>query len=312
MKNLKYITDAAMTSALVLVILLISHYTGTELEEMFPFLTAIPVAVYTMHYGLKKGLIPAISISTLAMLHNPLHALFFVVSSNVVGLIYGTSLFNKRSNALKITIAITGSFIVNLLSVWIFSKLLYGYTIYDELKNTIDSLFSELQIEDENMKIVMYAVSEGLIPSFILILSILEGIVFHMITTLIIVRVFKKEHYTTPSILKFHMPLCVTIPYMVLLLVAFITLLEYANFVGIIKYLWIVGINIITVGALFYIFIAILFFLKLSRMNNNKHIYIIACLLVIVLFPIYVIFGIVDSFYKFESKIKIKENNLPY
>lgn len=303
MKNLKYITDAAMTSALVLVVLLISHYTGAELEEMFPFLTAIPVAIYTMHYGFRKGLIPAVAISVLAMLHNPLHALFFVVSSNVVGLIYGISLHKESRNALKLAIAIGGSFVVNLLSLWLFSKVLYGYTIYDELKNTIDSLFGHLNIQNESMKLVIYAVSEGLIPSFILILSILEGIVFHMITTLLIVRVFKKKHYSTPSILNFHMPLYISIPYIILLLTIFFTMPNFTYLYGIEKYLWIIGVNIITVGALFYIFIALLFFLKLSRISNKKYIYVCACLLAILLYPVYIIFGIVDSFYKFESKI---------
>lgn len=37
MNKLKYLTDAAMTTAIAIAILLISHVTGLEIEELFPF-----------------------------------------------------------------------------------------------------------------------------------------------------------------------------------------------------------------------------------------------------------------------------------
>lgn len=307
MKSLRYITDAAMTAALALVILLISHYTGLEIEETFPFLIAIPVAIYTMFYGWKKGLIPMIAISSLAVLHNPLHALFFIATSNIVGLIYGNSLHKEHSNTYRLAITIIGSFIVNLLSLWIFSKLLYGYTIYDELKNTINSLFESLKINNSSLSSLIYAISEGLIPSIILILSILEGIVFHIITTMIANRVFKKKINDSSFILNFHIPNVITIVYLIVFVLTISFLNKVLEMDGVLKILWIIGVNIIAVGALFYIFGALLFFLKLSNYKQNRLIYFLACLGCIFIFPLFWLFGIVNSFCNFERKL-IKNN----
>ncbi len=268
MKHVRYITDAAMLTAIVMVVLIISHYTGLEIEELFPFLLSVPVAIYTMHYGFKKGIIPALAISFLSMLHNPLHSLFFVVSSNVIALLYGLSLKNKHQAALRIIISITGSFLINFLTLWIFSSLLYGYTIYDDVQATISLLFDNFNIADENIKAIINACSQGLIPSFILLLSIFEGLCFHLLTTLLFNRIFKHDHLYTPITNKFKIPKIIWVLYLLIFLVVVIFVPQCTRMTGFLKIIWIIGVNLVVIGGTLFVFILLVN--SFRKIKENK------------------------------------------
>ncbi len=296
MKSLRYITDAAMTTALVVVILLISHYTGAEIEEMFPFLLPIPLALYVMRYDWKKGLIPFFAITAISLIHNPLHGLFFVAFGNVIGLLYGAFLYHHVKKAWRLLIAVVGSFFINFLSLWVFSKLLYGYTIYEDLQRAVASLFSHLSIDNTSLQSLMEAVVKGLVPSILFLFSLLEGFLFHFLTSILSFRIF--HHETDIEQHGFHLRVhpVLTILYLPICILSFVFLTSFPNMTEFWKYIWMIGMNLTLIGGFFYIIESLLFFSLLARQFHKPWIYILSCL-GILLFPIHWLIGIVDSFY---------------
>lgn len=303
MKHLRYITDAAMTAGIAVALLFISHYLGIELEEMLPFLFAIPTAIYTMKYGFNKGWIPAIAISAISILHNPLHALFYIVPTNIIGVLYGLTLNKEKKTKVCIAIAILGSFIVNLLTIWIFSNLLYGYTIYENIRETINSLFLKLNIQNEEFGIFINAISNGLVPSLILIVSIIEGYVFHLMTIIIVNRVFNKTIKQENNLFNFLVPKEISCIYALLLILLLFLIPRYLEIIGFWKVVLNIAINLLTIGALFYIYEALLLILKFSKIKNTMWVYAVSCILVIFLFPLFVLFGLIDSFFNLQIRL---------
>ena len=299
MKHLRYLTDAAMLTALVVAVLLLSHYTGAELEELFPFLIPIPVALYTSIYDWKKGLIPMFSISLISLIHNPLHGLFFVASGNVVGYIYGILLRKNVRPNLRMLVAMVGSFILNLLTIFIFSQLLYGYTFAEDLRDTLDSIIELLPTFSDEMNALLYALIEGMIPSFLILLGVVEGFVFHMATTLLSARLFKKKEHKTYQKIKFRIPRFVTFIVIPVMITSIVFLRNYLEVEGFLKILLMVGINITFILSMIYIIESLMFFATLSALLRKPWIYFLA-LLGVLIFPIHILIGIVDSIFPLE------------
>lgn len=302
MNKLKYLTDAAMTTAIAIAILLISHVTGLEIEELFPFLIPIPVALYTMRYGFVKGLIPMIAISSLSLAHNPLHGLFFVLSGNLIGLLYGLSLYKTKKQGVHVTIAVLGSVVINVLTMLVFSQLLYGYSIYDEISSVLQALFQKIPELNEETKIMVEAISKGLVPSIIAIMSLLEGVLFHYVTLLLSKRIF--QHETDQfSFQKIRFPLIVNILFCVVSVIVFGTIVLYQQFPSWLRTLWEILLNVIITFSLVYLLISLVYFSRLAREKNKMWIYLLACLF-IVLFPLHVINGVVQSFISYHREKK--------
>lgn len=300
MNKLKYLTDAAMTTAIAIALLLISHVTGLEIEELFPFLIPIPVALYTMRYGGIKGLIPAIAISCLSLAHNPLHGLFFVLSGNLIGLLYGLSLYRTKKQSVHITIAIIGSAIINVFTMLIFSHLLYGYSIYDEISSILQAFFKKIPEINEEMKIMIEAISKGLVPSIIIIISLLEGFLFHYITTLLAKRIF--HHDTEPfSFQNIHLPLTLHIVFCCIAVFVFISFTFYQQFSIGFRYFWEVLLNAVSILSLLYIVVSLIYFSRLAHEKQKMWIYLVACLFII-FFPLHVINGVIQSFVSWRKR----------
>lgn len=294
MKKVKYLTDAAMTTAIMIAILLFSHLTGAEIEELFPFLIPIPVAIYTIKYGFRKGLIPFVAISSLSLFHNPIHGLIYITSGNLIGLIYGTCSRHYSHKQINILVAILGSLVTNVLTLVVFSHLLYGYTILEEIQSIVQSFFTRFAIENMALKSVVDAIAVGLIPSIIAILSIVEGLCFYYAVSFLSKRII--EHSTNYS-LKFHlkkMPLWIDVVFIALLIFIFISFFNINKVVGIYKVIWLVAINAVAILNLAYIVVSLFFIASVAHKKKKMVIYYISCLFLL-FFPLHVLNGLVVS-----------------
>ncbi len=302
MNKLRYLTDAAMTTAITIAVLLLSHVTGMEIEELFPFLLSIPTALYTIKHGFRNGLIPCIAVSALSLLHNPIHSLLFVMSSNVIGLVYGGYVYHSSKHHFDIAIAMVGSLIVNVLTLVIFSKLLYGYTILEDVQNRVQEFFMKVPTDNLKIQSIVEAMAKGLIPSILVIISVVEGWAFHFATTILASRIYNHstENLRLPS---FKMPRAVSFIYVLLIILSSISLILFENITGFIKILWIIMINIVVVVGLFYLVYSMLFFASLARKKGKPIIYYLA-ILGVLLFPIHVLNGVIVSLFQLDKKIE--------
>lgn len=306
MKKVKYLTDAAMTTAIMMAILLFSHLTGAEIEELFPFLIPIPVAIYTIKYGFRKGLIPFVAISSLSLFHNPIHGLIYITSGNLIGLIYGSCSRHYSHKQVNILVAILGSLVTNILTLVVFSHILYGYTILEEIQNIVQSFFTRFAIENMALKSVVDAMAVGLIPSIIAILSIVEGLCFYYAVSFLSKRII--EHSTSYS-LKFYlkkMPLWIDAIFITLLIFVVISLFNIDQVAGIYKVMWLVAINAVAILNLAYIVVSLFFIAAVAHKKKKMALYYISCLFLF-FFPIHVLTGLVVSLYYNVSALFIKK-----
>lgn len=295
MKKIKYLTDAAMTTAIMMAILLFSHLTGTEIEELFPFLIPIPVAIYTIKYGFRKGLIPFVAISSLSMFHNSIHGLIYITSGNLIGLIYGSCSRHFSHKQINILVAILGSLVTNVLSLVVFSHILYGYTILEEIQAIIQSFFTRFAIENMALKSVVDAIAVGLIPSIIAILSIVEGLCFYIAVSFLGKRII--EHSTSYS-LSFNlkkMPFWIDIVFIMLLIFLIVSLFNIDKLIGIYKVIWLVAINAVAIISLAYIVVSLFFIAVLAHKKKKMALYYVSCLFLL-FYPIHVLNGLIVSF----------------
>lgn len=308
MKKVRYITDAAMITAIVIAILLLSELTGLELEEAFFFLIPAPVALYALLHGAKKSMIPAFAISLLAtLIHEPLHGLLFVFPPCLVGVLYGFCVEKRCNNLIKIAVAIFGAFVVNLLTSVIFSKLLFGINIIDDttvLVTEFIALLSALHL-DTSFSALLEALAIGLIPAFLVVISAMEGLATHMITIFLANRVIKSDRLGVFRGIRFMIPRILTILAIPVFLACMIFLGGFLNMTGWAKTILVIGINLSFILLVLYDFEALLVCAAYSRVTHRYWVYYIAVLLAFVLAPAMAILGICDSLFRLRDNLQI-------
>jgi hypothetical protein len=306
MKKVRYITDAAMITAVVIAILLLSEFTGLELEESFFFLLPAPMALYALLHGPKKTFIPAISISLLAMIiHSPIHGLIFVAPSCFVGVLYGFFLDKKYPEIVRISIAIVGALIVNVLTSFIFSELLFGITIIEDTRAIVLQLIGFLSFANfsDQFKSLLEALMIGLIPALIAVTSILEGLLAHVVTIFLANRIAKTNELGIFRGLRVFLPRCMTYGLLPIMVVSIVFLPNYVAISGVGKVFLVIGINLSFAAMAFYAFEGLATAGLYFHRQGKPGLYVIAVIVLIVFFPAISLIGIADSLFKLQDKL---------
>lgn len=310
MKKVKYITDGAMVSAVLIVFLLLSRFTGGFLEETFLFVIPIPIAIYTIKYGFKYGLIPTFASSLLAFLIlNPIRAACFIVPSNIVGLIYGEVARRSKNLYFKVLVAVIGALIINILTTVIFSEVLFGYTIVEDTKTLIKellSLFSFLNLS-QNFANIFEALMIGLIPSIILATSLLEGVLTHAITAELSKRILKVKTQNILQGFKFAVPRILTYFVLPIIILSIIGCPFYLNLNSILRVFLIIGINITFIFSIIYLIQGITTAGLFLEIKNLKSISILFIFLGLLMPYLFIIIGIADSLFELKMRMLLSK-----
>ena len=208
--NVKYLTEAALMTAIVTAVVLLSFYMGGFLESFFFFIIPVPLVIYAKKYGFKKGLIPMFAIMILSLLINPISSLCYVVPACVLGVIYGSFLYDKSYSTRLIACMFT-SFVVSILSMFVFAEA-FDYDIMEELQVIINWIFKvfHISVSDEFYTIILY---NG-IPSFIFIIAVFEGFLVNYAASFILYRLREVTSFEF-SVYAFKVPRPLTIFYLV-------------------------------------------------------------------------------------------------
>src|SRR5574344_152804 len=121
MNKTKQLVQGALFVAIYGVFFLISRFLGGMLESFCFFLLPLPIAIFTFNYGFKKAFIPYIAIGILGILWNPISTIFYVLTANVLGVVYGEMMRRDKSKGLRLVACIITSMIVNTLTMYIFA-----------------------------------------------------------------------------------------------------------------------------------------------------------------------------------------------
>ena len=184
-KNLRYITDGALIVAIYAIFLLVCRFFSNGLEESVYFILPIPLIIYGSKYNLKDSLIVLLATIGLSfVLINPFNALFYILPTGILGVVYPLLEKRRLPISLQVLIVTLFYFLINLFTMVIFAHLL-NYDIVEDCKSLVESfakLFSNLNVS------YLEALMISIIPSTIIITSILDGILLIVLSKVLLYK----------------------------------------------------------------------------------------------------------------------------
>ena len=309
MKKVRYITDAAMVTALMGVLLLISNLTGGAIVSGLTFILPVPIAIYGLKYDWKKAIIPAVATILIGILINMLVGLLYVLPSAIVAVIYSFVLKWKTPKlSLKMGVMFLGSLLVNVLTTVIFSKALFGYTIIEDttaLANEMVTMLSKIITISDWMSKALTMLLVSVIPATIVVTSIIEAILTYFVISLVSEKLLKIQLGAFVLSLNIAVPKLVTyivFPISLISLFFINSIVEYETF-GFVQVIVTIGLNIFVILMLAYLMEALvlcsLYFSKIS-----KRYLLILPLIGMFIFPIaLVVLGFLDSIFNYRYRL---------
>ena len=309
MKKVRYITDAAMVTAIMGVLLLISNLTGGIIVSGLTFILPVPITIYGLKYDWKKAIIPAVATILIGILINMLVGLLYVLPSALVAVIYSFVLKWKTPKlSLKMGVMFLGSLLVNVLTTVIFSKALFGYTIIEDttaLANEMVTMLSKIIAISDWMSKALTMLLVSVIPATIVVTSIIEAILTYFVISLVSEKLLKIQLGAFVLSLNIAVPKLVTyivFPISLISLFFINSIVEYETF-GFVQVIVTIGLNIFVILMLAYL-IEALVLCSLYFSKINKRYLLILPLIGMFVFPIaLIILGFLDSIFNYRYRL---------
>lgn len=309
MKKVRYITDAAMVTAIMGVLLLISNLTGGTIVSGLTFILPVPITIYGLKYDWKKAIIPAVATILIGILINMLVGLLYVLPSVLVAVIYSFVLkWQTPKLNLKIGVMFLGSLIVNVLTTIIFSKALFGYTIIEDttaLANEMVTMLSKIMAISDWMSKALTMLLVSVIPATIVVTSIIEAILTYFVISLVSEKLLKIQLGAFVLSLNIAVPKLATyiiFPLSLISLFFINSIVEYETF-GFVQVIVTIGLNIFVILMLAYL-IEALVLCSLYFSKINKRYLLILPLIGIFVFPIaLIVLGFLDSIFNYRYRL---------
>ncbi len=192
-RSVKSITEGAMMCALVGVLLFINRQFAGILEYAMYWILSFPILIYTVKYGWKKAMIPAMAMLLLSFMISMPTTMFYLASALLCGMIYGHGVRKKWPNGWLLTI--TG--ILTLLSYLITMVIFAGVFGYDPQEDVLmaERLLELLSIT--RVDIVQIALLASLLLS--VVTAILQTICVHLLAVMLLTRMQLSAPRINPS-----------------------------------------------------------------------------------------------------------------
>ncbi len=180
----KILVQGALFVAIYCVFFLVSRFAGGLLESSLFFILPIPLAIFTKRYGVKKAFIPFVAILILGFIFNPISTLFYVLTANVLGIVYGLLIKKDVKDTTILLICALTSMVVNTLTMILFASL-FEYDIMVEINMILGYVLKLFKIADEA---VAMNIARASLPTFIFFIGLVEGFLIHISTLYVMKR----------------------------------------------------------------------------------------------------------------------------
>lgn len=298
-----------MVTAIAAVFLLLNNLSSGMLVSNLSFLLAIPVTIYGLKYDWKKAVIPGIASTIIGVIINLLVGLLYVLPANIMAILYSFLLKRfPQKLKLKVFFMFLGALVINILTTVVFSKVLFGYTIVEEtveFTNQIIDFITPLFGKYDFLLNVIRAVFVSIIPATIIVTSVIESLLTYLIISIIANKLLKIDVGGALVSVNLAIPSLVTYILLPISLVSvfFIdNIVEYETF-GIVQVLVTIGLNVLVVLCLGYLFEALALISLYSAKYQKQYLYILS-IFCIIIFPIgLILLGFLDSIFKFRYKL---------
>lgn len=291
--NTKKITEAAVFAGMVMAFLFVDRQTAGLIETVMFWVLPIPTIIYTVKYGYRDGIALAFAIIIGSFFIASLPTFIIVVYSTIAGFIYGSLMNKDKKVMVTLSLVFLVSLINNYLSLTVFASF-FGYNIHRELTGIIEFL----QYIPVLSQIVSINTVELIIPTFIVIYSILETLLLHMISTIVLNRL-KIKKITFPSIYSFKISKITAS--VILLLITMGVIIVKSNYLNYLNYLLVMFVVLLS---LVFVLLGISLMILYVSTTKIRKLTPVIMLVMILVFPyILVVIGVVDAYFDIKGKI---------
>lgn len=307
-KQIRQITDGSIIVAIYGMIFLLSRFTGGQIEYSFSFIMPLPLAIYSYKYDLKNSLIPFVATILLSFFlsANPFNSILIVMPLVFSGGLLGGVLIKKNVKPIY-SILIIGIFsgLMEVLSAIVFSNILGMENIFNDISNLLKDFEKIIHINSGDF-VIIQALMEGMIPSIIIVISLMSSMTTYLIYVILIRRIFKGE--MNKQLLQIFslnnlIPKPFTAFYCLVLLGSFLGVVFFRYSEGFFRVLLIVLINAsFIIGAIYFYFglkVAALFI----NFTKKKFLIIFEFAFIFIFPPLFTIIGIFDNILGLQTKI---------
>ncbi len=300
MKNnkVKLITDGSIIVAIYLVFLLIVRLGGSLLDSIF-FILPLPLCVYGYKYSIKESLIVSVALLIASLiLIDPFSALLYIIPSTIIGLIYPLILKKKFKYIYEVVIISILFLIATLLNSVIFGYL-FNYDIIEDTKSIVtflSSIFSHLSLT------YIEAILVSIIPSTLILSSILEAILLSIIFRLLISKINKLKISFSYQTSFETMPKIIGYIYIVILILMIFSIKKIPSKDNLFV-LYSIILNIGVIYSFFIIYQGMYLISKYSFHTKRNYLYYISVLLLFICPLIILFIGIIQSVFRISNKI---------
>ena len=198
--NVRKLTDGAMMTAIVGVLLLINRQFGGLFEESFLFLFPLPMVFYSAKYGMKDSWLTFVAIILLTIVLGTPQTLFYVASESLIGLIYGSGIYKGSDTRKLVLLTMLISVIANIFSTIIYAQF-FGYNIVEEMKEIQNVLVSTF--ESQGVSIPSTINLSNFIFTALIVATIMTGVmqafITHVLARILLKRMNFKIEPATPA-----------------------------------------------------------------------------------------------------------------
>ena len=181
--KVRKLTEGAMMCALFGMVLLLNRQLAEMLEVFFVVVLPLPLAVYTAKYGLKSGLVCAVSISFLSLMISSVTSIIYSIMSVVIGVVYGALVHRKASNGVLVSVTMVLTVFLEVLCMIVLAGM-FGYSLSEDALLMMEA-FEQAGIDLNGMGFNFFK----MIAVMSIILSgVMEGFLVHMLANLLLKR----------------------------------------------------------------------------------------------------------------------------
>ena len=298
--NVHKITNGAMMVAIAGVFLVVNRQFANLFEYYFLFVMPLPIIIYRCKYDMKYTLITSCSMVILSMIIALPTTVFFVFNATIIGITYGSLLKKNSNNAVLISFTIVASIIVNILVSVVFASF-FGL----DFMAIVTEMTSFLTYVSPNSMLLSNANIDGFLIIFallgIVLTGILEGILIHVVSNVILRKLKIKTNKMKPIIYWSINKKCA---YISLIFWFLFNIVHLINTPELLQYVIIVLGILSTVVLAFFGYIALLLFGVMEyKKNIGIYVIIISFILPMVMIPVLVVFGFIYNTTDFKQDL---------
>ncbi len=194
-QSIRSLAEGAMMVGLISILLLADRYFAGLVELFFFWAIPIPLAVYTVKYGTRNGVVSAIALIFIAfMLATPAMQVL-VIFSVLTGIIYGSFVYHDWA----ISGALIGTFLLTFLYQYLQTYLwatFFNYDLNAELTSLARLFINLPQVFKLYANLTLQQLIDFfrlLMPLIILFIAIAETYITHLVTSLLLNRLNIKQ-----------------------------------------------------------------------------------------------------------------------